>query len=409
MTTQRFRFERFWLAAVCSNLGDGLVLAAFPLLAATMTDEPISISLIAVAMGLPWLLFGPVSGAIVDRFDKRILMVSFDTGRAVCLAVFALLVLSGRASLGALLLVVFVIATGETVVDTSSQSMLPALVPKSQLDVANGKLFSTMTVAHRFVGPPLGGLLFGIAAVAPVAADGASFAVAAVLIFTLSGRFKVDSGNAHRGDGLAKSILEGLRWLWGNRPIRTFAVGAALLNIGIMAGEAILVLFATDQLSLTGVGFGSLFAALALGYAGGSAMAPRLTSRIDRLLLVTLSVVVISISLAGIAVSGHWLPVAAGLFGIGSASGIWDVIAVSFRQAAVPDRLLGRTMAAYRVIAHGSAPIGALLGGVAARLGGNRSAFLLGSIVVLVAVFYVSRNLRNVDLDPARVGGSETP
>ena len=79
------------------------------------------------------------------------------------------------------------------------------------------------------------------------------------------------------------------------------------------------------------------------------------------------------------------------------------MIAVSYRQAAVPDRLLGRIMAAYRVIAHGSIPVGAVLGGLAARLGGNRLSFIVGGIVALVAVFYVVSNLRDVDLNPAPV------
>jgi MFS family permease len=82
---------------------------------------------------------------------------------------------------------------------------------------------------------------------------------------------------------------------------------------------------------------------------------------------------------------------------------LWDVIAVSYRQAAVPDRLLGRIMSAYRVIAHGSIPVGAILGGVAARMGGNRVSFIAGGAVALVALLYVTKRLRNVELDPARI------
>lgn len=146
---QRFRFGRLWTATVASNLGDGLVLAAFPLMATTITVDPIAISVITLASGLPWLVLAPVSGAIVDRFDRRILMVSFDAFRAVTLGPFALAVWNGMAPLWALYLVVFVIAAGETVVDTAAQSILPAIVPRERLDLANGRLFSTMTVAHR--------------------------------------------------------------------------------------------------------------------------------------------------------------------------------------------------------------------------------------------------------------------
>ncbi|MGB7859779.1 MAG: MFS transporter [Acidimicrobiia bacterium] len=403
MTTQRFRFGRLWLASVSSNLGDGLVLAAFPLLAANFTDDPIAISLLTATMGLPWLVLGPISGAIVDRYDRRLLMVAFDTVRATCLALFALALVAGTESLWLLYVVVFLIAAGETVVDTSAQSLLPALIPKDKLDRANGQLFSTMTIANRFIGPPLGGLLFGVSVVAPVIADSTSFAIAALLIFSLSGRYSASSKDERALQSVTASVVEGLRWLWSHRAIRTFAIGAALLNIGIVAGEAILVLFATEQLSLGGVGFGALFAATAAGYAMGSAIAPPIAARANRLTIVGSSVVGIAISLGIVAVASHWAVAASGLFGVGLATGLWDVIAVSFRQAAVPDRLLGRIMAAYRVIAHGSIPVGALLGGIAARIWGNRAAFWVGSGVVLLAVVFVVVNLRGVELDPAKV------
>ena len=399
---QRFRFGRLWTAAVASNLGDGLVLAAFPLLAASITSDPLAISGITIAAGLPWLVIAPLSGAIVDRYDRRVLMVWFDSMRAFVLALFAAAVWTGVVPLWSIYLVVLMIAAGETVVDTSSQALLPALVAKDRLDLANGRLFSTMIVTHRFVGPPLGGYLFGVAAVLPFIADSASFAVAAVLMFGLHGRFKVDKETAAPMT-LAGSIKEGLVWLWNDPPIRTFAVGAALLNIGIMAGESVLVLFATQELELGGFGFGALFVATAAGYAGASAVAPWATARLPRSVLLTFSVAIVAISLLAIGLARHWVATASGLFAIGAASGVWDVIAVSYRQAAVPDRLRGRIMAAYRVIAHGSIPVGALLGGLVATWWDPGAAFLAGCLTVTFAVFYVTTRLRGVELDPAKM------
>lgn len=402
---QRWRFARLWAATVASNLGDGVVLAAFPLLAAGITDDPVAISSIAVAAGLPWLVVGPVAGSIVDRFDRRRLMIGFDIARAAAVAAFAVAVLADAETLWMLYAVVFAITIGETVVDTSSQSLLPSLVPKDRLDRSNGVLFSTMTVAHRFVGPPLGGYLFGLAAALPVILDSASFAVAAVLMLTLTGRFRPDTGATHQREPLRTSIAEGMAWLWANRPIRAFAIGAGMINVGVVAGEAILVLFATDQLALGGAGFGALFAATALGYTSGSAVTPWVTKRVDRRRIVVSSVAAIVAALLTIGLSEHWIQAAGGLFITGFASGLWDVIAVSYRQAAVPDRLRGRIMAAYRVIAHGSVPIGALLGGFAARIGGNRAAFLVGAVVVAAALPYVAASLRGDALDPSAAAG----
>lgn len=400
---QRFRFGRLWSAAVASNLGDGLVLAAFPLLAARVTREPLAVSAITVAIGLPWLVMGPIAGAVVDRVDRRQLMVLIDSLRVLILVVFSLVVVSGLESLWMLYGVVFLIASGETLVDTSSQSILPALVSKEELDRANGLLFSTMTVANRFIGPPLGGLLFGVAAYAPFAVDAASFLIAALLTFTLAGSFKPKSDQSRDIDTIYDSVIEGMRWLWRNKPIRAFAVGAAVLNVGLMAGEAILVLFAGQQLGLSAVGFGALFAATASGYAAGSFVAPALTSRFDRFAIIIGVVATISLSLLAVGLAGHWLLAAFGLLVIGVASGLWDVIAVSYRQAAVPDRLLGRIMAAYRVIAHGSVPLGGIIGGVSAQMAGNRAAFFVGAGIVVLILPYLSTTLRSVDLDPAQI------
>jgi MFS family permease len=194
-----------------------------------------------------------------------------------------------------------------------------------------------------------------------------------------------------------------LSWLWHNKPIRAFAIGAAVLNVGIVAGESILVLFAQDELGLTEAGFGALIAATAVGYTVGSAMASRLAKITSRYLVVLLSVVAIAACSALIGSVDNWSLVAIGLGVIGIATGFWDVIAVSYRQAAVPDRLLGRIMAAYRFVAYGAFPLGATLGGVIARIGGNRAPFLAGALVVGALIPYLMVALRSVELDPARV------
>jgi MFS family permease len=402
VTKQTGGFTRLWFASVASNLGDGLVIAALPLLAATFTRDPVAVSGLAAATGLPWLVLGPLSGAIVDRFDRRKLMWWFDLLRAIVVGGLTVFIGMGGESLVVLYAVVFLIAAGETVVDVSAQAILPALVPKAELDAVNGRLFSTMTLANRFVGPPLGGFLFGVAALLPIAADAASFAIAAATVASITGVFKPAVEPAAPVSSVWASVGEGMRWLWGNEAIRAFAIGAALLNIGTYAGESILVLFAQEQLGVGGTGFGALFAATAAGYSGGSFLAPAVVARVARIVVVISSVLTISVSLLVIGLARHWAVVAAGLAGVGLAGGFWDVIAVSFRQAVVPDHLLGRIMAAYRVIAHGSIPIGALLGGITASVGGNRAAFLVGSAVVFLAVPYLVTKLSRVELDPAR-------
>jgi MFS family permease len=400
-------FRRLWTATIASNLGDGLVAAAFPLLAASITRSPTAIAGLSVAAGVPWLVFGPFAGAIVDRHDRRRWMIAFDLGRACVVAALALLLLAGTRSLATLYAVVFLIGLGETIVDTASQAIMPALVDARDLDRANGRLFAAQTVAQRFVGPPLGGYLFALAAAVPIVVDSTSFLVAALVVATIPGRFRPERPETAGAAGIRTETAEGLRWLWRHRPIRAFAIGAAVLNIAITAGEAVLVLFAQEVLDVSGVGFGLLLAATAAGYTLGAAAAPWIARRMARRTVVLVAVGAVSASLA-IVTAGLLVPAMLALGAIGVASGLWDVIAVSYRQAAVPDRLLGRIMAAYRFIAYGAFPIGALIGGAIATAAGLRAPFAFGAVLTIVLLPFLWSALSGVELDPAEVRSEST-
>lgn len=402
------RFARLWTATVASNLGDGLVAAAFPLLAASITRSPTAIAGLSVAAGLPWLIVGPFAGAVVDRWDRRRSMVAFDLGRGLVVAALALLVVAGARSLVALYVAVLLIGLGETIVDTASQAILPSLVEPRDLERANGRLFATQTVAQRFVGPPLGGYLFALAAAAPILVDAGSFLLAALVIAMIPGRFGASRAETASVTTIRQETVEGLRWLWRHGPIRAFAIGAAVLNVAITAGEAILVLFAREVLHVSAVGFGVLLAATAAGYTVGAAAAPRIVGRIARRTVVLVSVAAVAGALALVA-AGRLGPTLLALGVVGVASGLWDVIAVSYRQAAVPDRLLGRIMAAYRFIAYGAFPIGALLGGAIADVAGLRAPFLFGGALTLVLIPFLWSALSGVALDPSRARAAASP
>jgi len=204
-----------------SNLGDGVTLAAAPLLAASITRDPRAIAAVGVAWSLPWLLFALVSGAVADRADRRRLMVGADLVRVGSLAALTAAVLGGRASIPALVALFFVNATAETVFDTAWQSTLPMVVEREELPRANGWLQTVEFAANGLLGPALGGVLFAAAAAAPFAVDAASFGVSALPLATLPGRFRAAGPAAGRRPTLRADIAEGVRWLLGHRVLRT--------------------------------------------------------------------------------------------------------------------------------------------------------------------------------------------
>ena len=267
-------------AGAVSSLGDGVTLAAAPLLAASVTRDPRAIAAVRVAWSLPWLLFALVSGAVADRADRRRLMVGADLVRVASLAVLTAAMLGGRASIPALVALFFVNAAAETVFDTAWQSTLPMVVDHDELPRANGWLQTIEFAGNGLLGPALGGVLFATAAAAPFAVDAVSFGLSALLLATVPGRFRAAGPAAGRRPTLRADIAEGVRWLLGHRVLRTICWVLAIENIVEMAGLAMLVLLAQDVLGLDARGYGLLLACLAAGAMLGGTVAARLHRRL---------------------------------------------------------------------------------------------------------------------------------
>lgn len=379
-------FWRLWTASTISNLGDGVLLAAMPLLAASLTDDPAAVAGMTAAATLPWLLFGLVAGVIADRVDRVRLMVAVDIVRGAAVGVVALAVAADAATLPLLYLAVFALGVAETLFDSASMAVLPGVVPADELERANGRLFGAQLTANSFVGPPLGGLLFAAAAALPLAVDAATFLVSAVLLVAVRAKRQ----SVPKRQTLTRDVAEGLRFIWGHRVIRAFAVGAAVINLSFTAANAILVLFAREELGLGDTGFGLLLAGAAVGNVAGAAISARTATWLGRTRAVLAAVLAFSASLAVLAVSRHAVLAAAALAVFGLAGEVWNVIAVSYRQAVVPEHLLGRVMATYRVIAYGAFPVGAAMGGVLGRTVGLRAGIGVGAVLTLGLFFYLA-------------------
>src|SRR6266536_2265331 len=184
-------YHKLWTAAGISTLGDGVFLTALPLLAATLSRDPLRVSLVAFAGWLPWLLFGLVSGALVDRWDRRRVMWTVDAVRFAVVGILGIAVLAGWASIPLLATVGFLLGSGQTLFDNAAQSLIPALISRDtqRLERANSQLYGAQTVGQNFAGPPAGGALFALAAPVPFLADAVSFAASSTLIAAVRGSF----------------------------------------------------------------------------------------------------------------------------------------------------------------------------------------------------------------------------
>ena len=373
-------YWKLWSASASSNLADGVFWIAFPLLAIQLTDSPILVAGVSVVARLPWLFFVLFAGALADRLDRRRTMVSVAVLRTAVAAFIAVGIATGFVNLPVLYVTAFVLGIGETLFDTAAQSIMPSVVDRDQLSRANGRLYAAELTMNQFVGPPLGGILAGAAIALAFAGSALAFALAAVALAVMVGSFRPSPPVERRS--ILEDIREGLSYLLGHRLLRTLAIMVGVSNLTSSATFAIFVLYAVSPgpMGLDELGFGVLSTTMAVGSLAGSLLVERVERRLGRARLLAVSIAVFAITTAAPGISPNPFVVGAAFAASGVAMIMWNVVTVSLRQRIVPDRLLGRLNASYRLLAWGSQPIGALLGGVAAEVLGLQPVFILAGL-----------------------------
>ena len=374
----------FWTlfsASLLANLADGIFSVALPLLAASLTRDPGLVAGVTFASRLPWLVFALVAGALADRLDRRRTMVLVDAGRVLVLGGLTIAVLANVASIWLLYLGAFVLGCFETMFDTAASSMLPNVVGKDRIVAANSRLNAIELTMNSFIGPPVGGFLVAIGVASAFGSAGAAYLGALVCLLTLTGSFRP----VRRGPptSIRSDIGDGLRYLFGHRLLRTFAFVVGPMNLASTAVFSVIVLYvvAPGPLGLDSVGFGLLMTSLAVGTVVGTVLAGQIERVLGR---ANLFVACILSLLIGDIV---WLvvpnPVLIGLILALSSTvgGAFNVVFGSIRQRIVPNHLLGRVMASFRVISWGSLPLGALLGGVIGQAFGLPAVFIGAAVI----------------------------
>lgn len=400
-------YAKLFAASGVSNLGDGISALAFPWLASLITRDPFLISLTAAATSLPWLLFSLPAGVITDRTDRLRLIVRADLFR--CLVTFGIvaLILSGPAlplengnpgaMIAALCTLAFLLGAAEVLRDNAAQTLLPSVVESSDLENANGQIWSIEQIMGQFVGPPLAGVLIALAVWVPFGFDAVTFALAAALV----GMMAIPHSDVTKlRDSAWSDFQAGVTWLWAHRPILTLAVILGLLNASHMGAFAMLVLFSQEVLRLGAVEYGLLLAIGAAGGVTGGLIAPAIITRVGGMGAIFLALALFITAYLAISVTSSPLVVGAALFLETLGALIWNVFTVSYRQRVIPDDILGRVNSIYRFFGWGMIPLGALAGGLLVAsteptLGREmalRAPFVVGAgLILCVAVFAVFR------------------
>ena len=385
-------FLRLWSATAVSSIGDGIRIAVFPLLAATITRDPLLVAGVLFATRLPWLLFSLHSGAIIDRSDRRKLMVRVAVMRGLVMGVLAAALLAGFENLGILYVAAFLQGTGEVFSDNAAFALLPKVVPRDRLEDANGRLEAAVIVLNEFAGPGLGALLFMRATGLPFVVDAVTFLSAGALVWAMRHR-----APRPRADVVHKKVSaeigEGLRWLINERFLLNLSIIGALTNFFLHATFAIAVLFVLEILNAGALGFAVLLAIEAAGALVGALAAGSVRRRLGTTRTIVGALLLAAAANLFIAATSSYLAVAVMAALISLSGATWNVVTNSMRQQRVPDGLMGRVQSAHRLLSWGAIPLGALAGGLLGGALGLRAPFLVAG-VALVLLTGAARRLR---------------
>lgn len=375
------RFNRLWLSAGFSNLGDGVLLVGLGLVAARISDSATAVAGVLVAVQLPGALVTLHAGAVADRVDRRHLMLAVNAARAVTAAVATVVVLLGGLSMPLLYAVAVVLGTAEVFADTTTQSTVPMLVPPDLLSAANGRLVGVQMAGNNFVGPPLAGVLVGMAIPLALGVPGVLYGMAVGALLALGGSYRLERTASVT---MAADIGDGLRFLLRHKLLRTLAAITSLVNISNNAFFAVFVLFVVgpdSHMGLPEAAYGALVAFVAAGALSASMVAQRIERRIGRVPMLVSAVTACGASCAIPIFTTATAPIASALFVAGFTVMLANVILASIRQRIVPLALLGRTNATMRLISVGAAPIGAALAGPIGDIWGLRTVFVAAALL----------------------------
>jgi len=379
----------FWTLVASSglsNLADGIFKVAMPLVALRYTRAPSMIAGLEVVRSAPWLLFALQVGALADRWDRRRTMLASNIARGALVALPVIGVAAGFDSIWLLFVAAAGTGVAEVFHDTSAQSILPALVPRARLSRANGRLYAVELGAQQFAAPPVAGFLVAAAATAAMVGPAALWLLAVSMLWMVRGSYRPVRASAD-STTIRQDVAEGARFLWGNPMLRVMAVMVGGANLTAAAAFPLLVLYAVGDESTLGLddrGFGILLLAGAVGSLVATVASDPIMRRLGRARTLTMSIVTMALFVGGPALTTDPVVLGALLAVGGFGIMLWNIPTVSFRQSVTPDHLLGRVNSAYRLLAWGTLPLGAALGGVLAEFLKLPTVFALMGIVNLL-------------------------
>ena len=386
-------FNRLWSASLVSNLSDGVLLAAAPLLAITLTDNTVLISLLGAMIMLPWLLFAIPIGTLVDRLDRRYILAGTNLLRSVVVGVLAFTIAADLVNIYLLILAAFIIGSCEVASDTTAQSLIPQILEEKHFEKANSRLQISETVVQGFIGAPISGFIYALAIYLPFFINSLGFAISALFALSIPIKYLQDVRKEDE-DKMERHFIAdmkfGISYLVSQKALLRLVITTATIGFCYSMGSATMVLFIIKELGLAERYFGVILAIEGVGAIAGALVASRMSSKFGRSEVMTFALVASSavLLIQGFSPNIYFF-VAVGTFG-GFVLSQWNILLMATYQTVIPTELYGRIHGTRRTLVWGAMPIGSLLGGVLAHVSLRLPMYVGGVIATAIAIFSIS-------------------
>jgi predicted MFS family arabinose efflux permease len=403
-TSFRWLLGSSWI----SNVGDGIILAAGPLLIASETREPLLVASAWTLQFLPTMLFGLFAGVVADRVERRRLIVVANASRVAVLGVLVETIATGQVNIAVVLGAIFLLGVAETFADTTTSTVMPMLVAKRDLGIANARVMAGIVTLNQLAGPPIGALLFGLGRSLPFITQTVCVAVSILMVLRLQlpehGRQK-----AGRPSSIRKDIREGLAWVRHHAAVRTLVLTIVTFNVTFGAAWSVLVLYSLERLHMGEIGFGLLTSAMACGGILGTVSYGWLERHVSLGNIMRVGLIIETLTHLVLALNTlPWLALAV-FFVFGAHAFVWGTTSTSVRQRAVPTHVQGRVQGVYVIGVTGGIVVGSVIGGLVADRWGVTGPFWFAFVGSAIFLALIWRQLVHVAHADEEIVGLKSP
>ena len=349
-----------WSGQTVSSIGTGVSGIAFPLLILALTHDTAKAGYAAALRALPYLVFSLPAGALLDRWNRKRVMMLCDVGRAIALGSIPVAAAFGALAIVQLYVVSAVEGTLFVFFNIAEAACLPRVVAKTQLPAATGQNQATDAIA-TLISQPIGGLIYGINTMLPFVGDAVSYVASVISLGFIKTRFQAERSTEQRRLGV--EIREGLSWLWHQRLIRYMAFLTGSANF-VFGGSYLILIVLALKMGASPFTIGLIGSIMAVGGIVGSIIGATIQRRFSfgQVIIATLVVQALVWPFQILAPNPFVLGVIGALLFL--TAPIYNVVQFSYRSALIPDRLQGRVNSAFRLLAFGFQPAGAALTGI---------------------------------------------